>query len=125
MTLSVRLATYASLTVCIAGVLFAGAGGEPAAALTQSREKSSFGVTYGPWEPDPRSCRPSNQPTSDGSQAWEYTDECRQVEKCTRAAEIYRPRCWNDRPDCRAIRFYRGGPRRDMSGVCTRNQFRR
>jgi hypothetical protein len=90
-----------------------------AATSAASASPSGFGVTYGPWEPDPKSCRPSRLPSVDGRDRWEYTRECRQVQRCSKLAEVLRPRCWTDRPDCRGFTL-RGGAKQDMTGVCRR-----
>jgi hypothetical protein len=92
-------------------------GSTSVATATAMQSASGFGVTYGPWEPDPKSCRRSSLPTTDGRARWEYTRECRQVRQCSKVAEVLRPRCWNDRPDCRGFTF-RGGARQDTTGVC-------
>jgi hypothetical protein len=97
----------------ITGAALYGSGSRAAA------QETSFGVTYGPWEPDPRSCQRVNESTADGSERWVYTKECRQVQKCSGLANVVRTRrCWLDRPDCRGLTF-RGGRRIDTTGVCS------
>lgn len=106
--------------IAVASALFVGTLTAAALYSSVSRadaQEASFGVTYGPWEPDPRSCSRTNESTADGSERWVYTKECRQVQKCSRVANVVRPRCWNDRPDCRGFMF-RGGRKIDTAGVC-------